>query len=306
MRKVIEDLRAFILMQKAVHWLVLMAFCAVSVYVNYAFDMQKHIDRLDWPEEFLFTVLLYAVHTIFAYLLYSFVSGNFAYWKKPGFLTLLCLSFLIFAFRAVMYKHHHWVRDWSGPDSGRLNGHVFSDLFRLAYLAIPISIIWYVMDRGRMPLYGCSVENHKWRLYWTLLLCMVPLIVGASFLSDFLDYYPRGSKLLKYDPPVWKILLFELFYGLDFSSIELFFRGFMVMAFARFVGMNAILPMSAFYLSIHYGKPLGEAISSFFGGTILGVISFHSRSILGGIMVHAGIAWLMELGGWIGNWVKGS
>ena len=131
--------------------------------------------------------------------------------------------------------------------------------------------------------------------------CMVPLIIGASFLSDFLDYYPRFTKLNAYHPATWKVIVYEVFYGIDFSSIELFFRGFMVMAFTRYVGMGAILPMASFYLCIHYGKPMGEAISSFFGGTILGVIAYHSKSIFGGIMVHAGIAWLMEIGGYIGN-----
>lgn len=300
MKTVIQQLKNFIATQSLLHWIILMVFCSLSVYINYAFGLNRAIDRMSPFNEYLAYIALYAVHTVFAYLLYSFFSGNYAYWKKPGFLFLLLASFLIFAFRAVMYQHHHWVESISDESVGRLNALVTNDLFRLCYLSLPVIVIWYFFDRNQ-NLYGCSVEHHKWKLYWTLLLCMVPLIIGASVLGDFLDYYPRFAKLYRYDPPVWKILLFELFYGLDFTSIELFFRGFMVMAFARYVGIHAILPMAAFYLSIHYGKPMGEAISSFFGGTILGVIAFHSRSILGGIMVHAGIAWLMEIGGWIGN-----
>lgn len=300
MKILVKNLKDFVVAQNPVHWIVLIVFCSLSVYINYTFGLNKAIDRMDAPQEYFAYVALYAVHTLFAYLLYSFVSGNFGFWKQPGFLFLLLAGFFIFAFRATMFSHHYWVRNLSGPDTGVLNGMVFNDVFRLSYLSLPVILLWYFFDRNQ-PLYGCSVEHHKWKLYWKLLLCMVPLIIGASVLGDFLDYYPRFRKLYPYDPPAWKIWMFELFYGLDFSSIELFFRGFMVMAFARYVGMHAILPMSTFYLSIHYGKPMGEAISSFFGGTILGVISFHSRSILGGIMVHAGIAWLMELGGWIGN-----
>lgn len=304
MKKVISQLRDFVIAQKTLHWVLILLFCAISVYINYGLELQDAIDGMSPVSEFFSFVALYGVHTVFAYLLYSFLYKEYSFWKKPGFLILLLCSFFIFAIRATVYHHHYWIRELSSDENGILNGKVFNDIFRLLYLALPVTVVWFFADRDQ-PLYGCSVEKHKWKMYWTLLLCMVPLIVGASFLSDFLDYYPRFFKLEKHAAPVWKILVFELFYGMDFSSIELFFRGFMVMAFARYVGINAILPMSAFYLSIHYGKPMGEAISSFFGGTILGVISFHSRSILGGIMVHVGIAWLMELGGWIGNIFRG-
>ena len=90
---------------------------------------------------------------------------------------------------------------------------------------------------------------------------------------------------------------FEISYSLDFISIELFFRGFLIIGFMRFVGANAILPMAAFYCSIHFGKPLGECISSYFGGMVLGVIAYRTTSILGGLIVHLGIAWAMEFFG---------
>jgi hypothetical protein len=75
----------------------------------------------------------------------------------------------------------------------------------------------------------------------------------------------------------------------------------LVLAFAKWVGKDAILPMALFYCTIHFGKPLGECISSYFGGLILGIVIYHTRTIFGGLMVHVGIAWLMELGGYLGN-----
>ena len=99
----------------------------------------------------------------------------------------------------------------------------------------------------------------------------------------------------------WHELLFELSYGSDFIGIEIFFRGFLVLAFIKWAGKDAILPMAVFYCSIHFGKPLGECISSYFGGIILGIVSLNTRTIWGGLAVHLGIAWLMELGGYIGN-----
>jgi hypothetical protein len=60
--------------------------------------------------------------------------------------------------------------------------------------------------------------------------------------------------------------------------------------------------MAALYCAIHFGKPLAECISSFFGGILLGVISYHSRSVAGGLVLHLGIGWLMEIAGLI--WSK--
>jgi hypothetical protein len=75
-------------------------------------------------------------------------------------------------------------------------------------------------------------------------------------------------------------LLYELAYGSDFISVELFFRGFLILAFVKLVGKDAILPMACFYCTIHFGKPLGECISSYFGGMLLGIVVFHTRSIV--------------------------
>ncbi len=304
MKEVIQQLKDFIKAQKTAHWLTLFVFCGISVYINYAYGMQQKIDELSGIKEFLAFVALYGVHTIFGYLAYSFFYKKYDFWAKPGFWALLILSFVIFTFRAVTYQHADWIGNHSPDGQIRINQFVYNDIFRLLYLVIPVAVVWYIFDRKNEPFYGVSFKNHKAKLYWTLLLCMVPLIVFASTQADFLAYYPRFNKIAFMNPPTWKLWMYELCYGLDFSSIELFFRGFLVMAFTRYVGINAVLPMACFYLSIHYGKPMGEAISSFFGGTILGVIAFYSRSIFGGIMVHAGIAWLMEIGGFIGNYFK--
>jgi membrane protease YdiL (CAAX protease family) len=99
----------------------------------------------------------------------------------------------------------------------------------------------------------------------------------------------------------WHILLYELSYGSDFFTIELFFRGFLILGFLKYAGKDAILPMACFYCAIHFGKPMAECISSYFGGIILGIVVYNTRSIAGGLLVHLGIAWLMELGGYFGN-----
>jgi membrane protease YdiL (CAAX protease family) len=137
-----------------------------------------------------------------------------------------------------------------------------------------------------------------------MLALMIPLIALAATQKDFLQVYPKIKNVAFLNNSPWYYkLLYELSYGLDFFTIELFFRGFLVLAFAKWVGKAAILPMALFYCTIHFGKPLGECISSYFGGLILGAVTLHTRSIWGGLMVHVGIAWLMEMFGYIAvNW----
>jgi len=160
------------------------------------------------------------------------------------------------------------------------------------------------MKAGWLAFYGLTTRNFRARPYFLILMCMLPLIALASTRPDFLHTYPKVKNIAflgGYTHPVWPWqLLYEISYGLDFLNIELFFRGFLVIGLARYAGEYAILPMAAFYCTIHFGKPLGECISSFFGGLALGVIALRSRTILGGLIVHLGLAWLMEIGGWVG------
>ncbi|MBS1564567.1 MAG: CPBP family intramembrane metalloprotease [Bacteroidetes bacterium] len=201
------------------------------------------------------------------------------------------------------------------PLAGILAGHIeapwdkyYGIVFNLPMRLILIAIPLYGLLRmypGQDSFWGLTTRNFRWQPYAIMLLCMIPLIGFASTQGDFLAAYPKVKQVAFIDPYVqhrapYK-LLYEIGYGLDFVSIELFFRGFLVFAFVRFFGADAIVPMAVFYCSIHFGKPLFECISSFFGGLLLGIVSYRTRSILGGFMVHVGIAWMMELGGWLGS-----
>ena len=193
--------------------------------------------------------------------------------------------------------------------------HFATDFFRDAYwdavvywpykvlmIMCMLYLVHRVFDKGQ-PFYGLSLNGFTLRPYLWMLLIMVPLIMAASTQKDFLHMYPKFQNVeyLMQPDRSWHKLLYELSYGSDFFSIELFFRGFLVLAFAKWAGKEAILPMAIFYCTIHFGKPMGECISSYFGGIILGVVTYHTKTILGGFIVHVGIAWLMELGGYFGN-----
>lgn len=164
--------------------------------------------------------------------------------------------------------------------------------------------IWYVLldrRRGMDQFYGLKINNKDKVAYLYLLLLMIPLVAAASFLPDFIAYYPKYKKTggalfasIMNWPEVMAVILYEASYLSSFLTVELFFRGFLIIGLAPQLGKYVVLPAATTYAVLHFGKPLGECVSSLAGGYILGVIALYSRSIWGGILVHMGIAALME------------
>ncbi|TGK01568.1 CPBP family intramembrane metalloprotease [Leptospira langatensis] len=165
------------------------------------------------------------------------------------------------------------------------------------YGVIPLFWIWKSKDSDRFL--GLNVGS-KWGEIILLLGLMIPVILVASFSVSFLAYYPRFANrlpdgYLDYPPMVW-ILVFEIAYALGFVALETFFRGFMVLPFSdRFGSKPAVLAMAFLYGLLHFTKPSFEALGSFFGGFVLGMISYRTRSVYAGIIINIGVAWAMEL-----------
>jgi hypothetical protein len=93
---------------------------------------------------------------------------------------------------------------------------------------------------------------------------------------------------------IW-IWIYESIYAFDFVWVEFLFRGILVLGLFSVLGKDAIIPMVSMYCFLHFGKPLGEAISSIFGGYVLGVLAIYSRSIVGGCFLHMGVALSMDI-----------
>lgn len=222
---------------------------------------------------------------------------------KPMLLTLLILTLFAFALRSAFQLHYNWVantfQEWTYAIR-MTNGIILGPIMCL----IPI-IWWLAVDRkSEQRLYGLKLSGVDYKTYAWMLLLMVPLIAAASTQKDFVQYYPKAARLFNENHPMTlpKLLAYELVYGIDFVYVEFFFRGFLVIAFSRFLGPVSIPFAALMYCTIHFGKPLGETISSWFGGMLLGILIYETRSIMGGILVHVGIAWLMEIGGGIARW----
>ena len=257
------------------------------------------------PVYFIKNMLLYAVPYLGCIMLYIIFSKRWELLKNTEMWGLGILILLIYSFRC----HFYWHKDIIYQNFPKTQ-YIFwvkslNQLIYGALLFIPISVFWYIKDRKNQNLYGWKIKGVDLKPYFTMLLIMVPLIGWASTQSDFQHSYPvagnfRGlpeNNILK-----WGFyLFFEIVYGLDFMMNEYFFRGFMILAMAKFLGKEAILPMVCMYVFIHFGKPAGETISSFFGGLILGILALETKSIAGGFIAHLGVAYLMEIGGALGR-----
>jgi hypothetical protein len=175
---------------------------------------------------------------------------------------------------------------------------IVSNLGNFLVNALPLFILVFVLNE-RKERFGVNGINVDLSPYFQILLVVAPMIVIASFETGFKNYYPTYKSNNVAEAMGWPdfvpLLMYEIAYGMDFFNVEFMFRGFLVIGMSRLIGKEAILPMVCTYCVIHFGKPIGECISSIFGGYILGVVAFYTRNIWGGVIVHIGLAWMMEL-----------
>lgn len=295
MKKIIAFLRDyFVSVDKRVLFLATL-FTALLVFCNYYFELNRSIRQLDTTLQYLcwFFIFLFAFGC--GYALQFLFSPSFFINRR--FLFLLLLAPALFSWKMVYALDYSFSPDYS---ENRYWTAVVYWPFKVAVITAALYLVYRAAGK-QQSFYGVTLSNFSIRPYLLMLFMMVPLVAAASTQADFLAMYPRMQNIEYLQQPGrgWHKLLYQLSYGLDFFSIELFFRGFLIFAFAKYAGQGAILPMAIFYCTIHFGKPLGECISSFFGGIILGVVAYRTQTILGGFLVHVGIAWLMELGGYL-------
>jgi uncharacterized membrane protein len=284
---------------------VILALLAPVIYYNYQphSAFRHFITGRSGVPRFVASYLLYFIPFLAAYLLQLLFYKNNCFFKNKWFCALLLIAPAFFALRVNFNLHQHTVASlWEGDH------YVFwykcvSWIVKAILLILLVYLVWFFKDRKHEPFYGSRSVAGSLRPYWLLLVCMAPLIALAATRPDFLHIYPRAQFMAGLHLPHKQLhyIIYELCYGFDFISIEVFFRGFLVIAFMRIGGMHAIVPAACFYCCIHLDKPMAEAISSFWGGLLLGIIAYHTKSVRGSVMIHLGIAWLMELAGFAGH-----
>ena len=287
------------------YYLSLMAFLAVGIVVNYFLEIETSIDRLNGrPVRILYYFALYGVAYFGGFALMVLFRKQQALIKSKPFWFLALAGLLILSFDSG-FPFLTQILEWWHTDI-----HLYSWTYTVAVNAvsvllvgIPLLVVYWLFPISRGSGYGLITPGYDPKPYVMLLLLMVPVITAASFTPEFIDFYPTyksnsASEVL--NTPKWlPMAVYEFFYGLDFFNLELLFRGFMVIGLSHVMGKEAIVPMVTTYCFLHFGKPVGEQISSIVGGYILGVIAFYTRGIWGGVIIHIGIGWLMEVAAYL-------
>lgn len=163
----------------------------------------------------------------------------------------------------------------------------------ICFLLIPALVIRFLW-RERVRDFGWRWgETHRhWRGYLLLLSPILVFVVLVSQGEDFVNHYPfyphAGRSWLDF-------LAWEALYMTQFVVLEFFFRGYMLRAVQPALGANAIWIMCVPYLMIHFPKLWLEATGAILFGLFLGILALRSRSIWGGVLVHAGVALSMDI-----------
>lgn len=282
------------------HYGFVFLFLTLCIWFNYRVDFEDSF--LDQQEGFIKFLYFFITH-LFAYLVpvlsYAFFSKDKSFLYSPEFWIKSTVALSLLSFDRCVFFIDDIVQELFHPRTHRWVSKITNNLLGIFTMIMPLFLLYWKYDRTEKHLYGLAPKRFDTKPYITMLAIMLPLIIVASFLPSFLNQYPMYEHTRAHEHlnvPEWiTVAGYESAYGLNFLSIEFFFRGFLVIGMIRLLGRGAVLPMACVYSFIHFGKPMGEAISSIFGGYLLGVVAYETRGIWGGVIVHVGLAWLMEL-----------
>lgn len=163
----------------------------------------------------------------------------------------------------------------------------------IGYVILPALLIHYVL-KARVRDFGWQLNQapKHWLGYLLLLSPILVFVYLVSLGKDFVEHYPFYSLAGR---SWFDLLAWELLYLSQFVFLEFFFRGFILNALRPAIGANAVWVMCVPYLMIHFPKLWLEATGAILFGLFLGILALRSRSIWGGVMVHAGVAVSMDL-----------
>lgn len=282
-------------------FLLVIVWAAILLTINYSIELEdNYIDALPTNGlRFLGYLALYTTAYYTSIYLVFLSKGKGIEQLTGKFWLISLLGIAIFSADSG-FVLHQYVIDWISPKS-KLYGFYFavlSNATEFLTIALPLFLVNYFLISSRADNLGFNKKEIDLAPFFIILLIIAPFIFFSAFERGLNNYYPTfryGGAAKALGIVEWlPIAIYEFFYGLDFFNVELMFRGFMVIGLVTILGRDAVLPMAVLYCTIHFGKPLAEAVSSILGGYILGAIAYQTRSVWGGVIVHIGLAWLME------------
>lgn len=301
MKKIIQYLKQHIKEDLHVpYYLSVFTFLIISIVINYTFQFNdNYIDALPGAKRIWANFLFFAFAYFVPLLLWCSFTNRWNICVNRDFLGKSLFGLALLALDSGFPYLTQWL-DPLPPSIYYWAYKVGINLISGFTILLPLAIFHAVFEKNKNKLYGLGNTRFDWSPYLLMLLIMLPFISGAAAFSPGFQkqypMYPDTQAHLFLHVPEWiTILGYELAYGLDFITVELLFRGLFVIGLSAVLGRATVLAMASAYCFLHFGKPAGEAISSIFGGYLLGVIAYETRSIWGGIAVHVGIAWMMEI-----------
>ncbi|MBI1288754.1 MAG: hypothetical protein GC178_14395 [Flavobacteriales bacterium] len=280
-------------------------FLAVAMYINYLPTIDVSPFNLAggfWPRSGYYSILFGG--TYFATALLASVNSGTRYLKDWRF-WVLGLAFVTIA---TIPKLHIWPLIHVREQGWNLHEMVFTSkchffVHQMIVTLVGLGIVKLLFRQWVKIDYGFRADWRTLKPYFLVLALVAPLIIGASFHASFKQAYPQYKPWLYehvFGLAIWqRAAMFEACYSTGFVAVESIFRGALAITMVRIMGSRAVLAMASFYCVFHFGKPAGEAVGAFFGGYALGVLAIHSRSIFGGLIVHLGVAMLMEFMGYL-------
>lgn len=284
---------------QASQYLIIGGFVIISIGINYLFDFNdRFLNTQTGFLRFFCRFLFYAFAYYSTSLVIAISRKEAQLFYKKDFWLRSIFAIAVLSLDSSLPFLRGWIENWLDSQLHLWAYKVGVNMISFVTVFLPLFVFYRAYDRHHHNCYGLNTAHVDLRPYFQMLLIMLPVLVAASFNSGFQRQYPmyKTSPAHTYlGVHEWvTVAAYELAYGLDFITVELLFRGFMVIGMIELLGRKAVLPMAVTYCYLHFGKPAGEAISSVAGGYILGVIALETRSIWGGITVHVGIAWMME------------
>ncbi|HCR71584.1 MAG TPA: hypothetical protein DIW23_09085 [Anaerolineae bacterium] len=146
----------------------------------------------------------------------------------------------------------------------------------ILYLVIPLLII-LIFFRENPKEYGFSFGDWKLGLTYTILGCllMAPVIYFLGSGDESMQkYYERFL-----DGLPWTTFL-------DLIGWEFIFRGWILFAYARKFGHEALWLQAVPFAIAHISKPEIETLSTIFGGFAFGWVAWRTKSFVYPFLIH--------------------
>lgn len=146
----------------------------------------------------------------------------------------------------------------------------------LLYLVIPL-LITLILFRENPREFGLRLGDWKLGLIYSVvgILVMAPVIYylghGNESMRNYYEKYVTGLP--------WTTFL-------DLLGWEFFFRGWILFAYARKFGHEALWLQAVPFALAHLGKPEVETLSTIFGGFAFGWVAWRTKSFVYPFLIH--------------------